>query len=438
MARRIRVRGRALVLSMAVFLGGGGLAGCASDPATTATTAESAERADTAASSELWDSSVVHDIALTFDQADYDALIAAYLDDGEKQWITATVTIDGTTIENVGLRLKGNRTLSGLTDGTATSTDRGATPLSAENPETLPWLIRLDKFVDGQTYDGETDLVVRASEYETAINEAVALDLLDTAGLAAEEAVPSRFTMNGGSTDLRLVVQNPNDEWVAQEFGTNGLLYKAESGGDYSYRGDDPDAYADVFDQEAGEDDLTPLIGFLEFVNESDDATFEAELGQWLDVKSFATYLAFQDLVQNADDISGRGNNSYLYYDPSTKLMTVVSWDLNSSFGGGIGAGAGAGAGGGAGGARPGAGGGRPGGGAAASNVLAERFQQTASFQALYEDALAGLRASLYDSGAAQADIDRWQALLTEQASDLVDAATIEQEAEAVVGFTQG
>ncbi len=60
------------------------------------------------------------------------------------------------------------------------------------------------------------------------------------------------------------------------------------------------------------------MIEFLDFINNSDDATFEAELGEHLDVDSFATYLAMQDIVDNFDDIDGPGNNSYLHYDSDT------------------------------------------------------------------------------------------------------------------------
>ena len=85
--------------------------------------------------------------------------------------------------------------------------------------------------------------------------------------------------------------------------------------------------------RKSGEDDLEPLIDFLEFINNADDSTFAAELGNRLDVESFATYLAFEDLVGNADDIDGRGNNSYLHYDYDTDTFTVVNWDLNLAFG---------------------------------------------------------------------------------------------------------
>ncbi|MDO7883616.1 CotH kinase family protein [Salinibacterium soli] len=401
------------------------LTGC-STPAATTTPAEAPVSAS-AASATLWDSSVVHSIAIEVDESQLRAALQSYVDSGEKVWVSATVTIDGTVFENVGIKLKGNSSLRGI------SVDSAA--------EELPWLIRLDEFVDGQEYDGWTELVVRGNNSETSLNEAVALELLELTGLASEEAIAAEVSVNGAS-DLRLVIQNPGEEWDAAEFGTDGALYKAEAGGDYSYRGDDPDAYADVFDQEAGDDDLTPLIDFLEFVNTASDEEFASGLGDWLDVDAFATYLAFQEIVGNFDDIDGPGNNSYLRYDESTGLMTVVSWDLNLALGvsnGGPGGGPGGGEAGGPGdgGDRP-ADGDRPGGGGAGGmaggpsqgNVLSERFLADDGFAALYESALAELRSTLVDSGAAQAALDEWVAVLGTQS--LVDSATVQAEAASV------
>ncbi|MEZ5270152.1 MAG: hypothetical protein R2789_16830 [Microthrixaceae bacterium] len=50
-------------------------------------------------------------------------------------------------------------------------------------------------------------------------------------------------------SSLRLVIEHPDDVWMAENFDAGGALYKAESTGDYSYRGDDPESYVDVFDQ---------------------------------------------------------------------------------------------------------------------------------------------------------------------------------------------
>ena len=446
-----------------------------SAPAATSTTGEG-----------VLDASVVHEIAVTFDEDAYDAMIATYSATGDKEWIEATATIDGVTLEHLGLRLKGNSSLRGLgTDSGA----QGAT-VSADDPAGLPWLIRFDKYVDGQNYDGLYDLVVRSNNTETSLNEAVALDLLELVGLASQDAIAVSFSVNGSEPALRLVIEHPDDVWLEGNFEDDGALYKAESTGDYSYRGDDPESYDEVFDQEAGKDneDLTPLIEFLDFINNSDDATFNAELADHLDVESFATYLAMQDLIDNFDDINGPGNNSYLYYDSDTEAFTVVAWDHNLAFGvqnnDGFGAGGGPGgepvgadaagvdtagmapggaapggtapggtAPGGAapGGAAPGGaapGGAAPGGAAPGGvapdqdavggadggrvqpNVLVDRYLANPEFAALYDQALVDLDAALYESGNASEVLATWVAVLS--TSDLVDADTIAVEAAAI------
>ena len=52
-----------------------------------------------------------------------------------------------------------------------------------QDPETMPWLIDLDHFIDGQSHDGLSELVVRSNGTATSLNEAVALELLQLAGL---------------------------------------------------------------------------------------------------------------------------------------------------------------------------------------------------------------------------------------------------------------
>jgi spore coat protein CotH len=433
---------------------------------TATTTAASSSPAT--AGAELLDSSEVHEISVSFSQTDYDAMIQTYRDSGDKDWIEATMTIDGVAYERVGVRLKGNSSIMGLrNDGMG----RGPSAnVSATEPESLPWLVRLDKYVDGQNYDGLTDLVVRSNTTATSLNEAVALELLDMAGLASLQGVACRFSVNGSDQVIRLVTQLPADEWMQETFGSTGALYKAESSGDYSYRGDDPDSYTDVFDQEAGEDntDLTPLIELLDFINNADDATFSAELPKRLDIDSFATYLAMEELLGNFDDIDGPGNNSYLYYDPAAGMFTVVPWDHNLAFGAmnrghaegattietlpsgqqGVGpvpatgptaAGGTQGVAGAAAQAGPQPNGGRqPGQGMMArgkSNILVTRFHANTEFEALYQQKLTELRAHLYASGAAQEVLDRWVQVLETQASDLLDSATIEKEAASVATY---
>lgn len=379
----------------------------------------------------LFDDSTVHDVRLTLEDRAFDAMLESYLSTGDKAWIEASVAIDGTMYEAAGIRLKGNSSLRSIA--------------SSADPVSLPWLVDLDQFVHGQSHQGVTEFVVRSNSTTTALNEAVALELLARAGLASQASTPIRFTVNGGSAKLRLVVENPDDTWMAAALDEDGALYKAESTGDYTYRGDDPSAYDEVFDQEAGKDnaDLAPLINFLKFLNQSDDATFAAEITKRLDVDAFATYLAMQELLDNFDDIDGPGNNSYLFYDAASDAFTVVPWDHNLAFGVRPGGGGGP----------PGGGGGRPqmvpgdnfGGGGGPppmgqggpggpnrSNVLVERFLAIETYADLVADDRASLRAAFYDTGVAAEILAAKVAVLEAEAADLVDASTLATESQQI------
>ena len=456
---------RLAVLATLAVLTLGGCASASSESAV-ATNGVTSAAQTVADGTGVWDATTVHDISIEVDESAVATMITTYLETDEKEWIEATVTIDGEVYETVGLRLKGNSSLRGVS--------------ADADPADLPWLIRLDKFVDGQQLDGYSEFIVRSNTSETALNEALALDLLADAGLASEHAIATSLSVNGGDARLRLVVQNLDEEWEEENFTTDGILYKAEAGGDWTYRGDDPDSYTDVFDQETGDDDLTPLIDFLEFINTSDDEEFAAGLPERLDVEAFARYLAFEEVVDNFDDIDGPGNNSYLRYDAESGGFTVVAWDHNLAFGGSPGGGGAAGgrgapgdtagdaagdAGGDAGGDAAGDAGerpegmppadgerpegappadgerpaGGPGGGAdgggdgrGGDNILVERFTAVAEWADLVEEAKADLTAELVDSGSAAEVLDQWVAVLTEQAGDLVDADTVQEEADAI------
>lgn len=375
----------------------------------------------------LFDDATVHDVSLQFEDPAYDGMLTTYLSSGDKPWIEATVTIDGATYDSAGIRLKGNSSLRGVS--------------ASADPATLPWLVDLDQFVDGQVHRGVAEFVVRANTTATGLNEVVSLELLSEAGLASQASTPARFTVNGGPAVLRLIIENPDDSWMADAFAGMGALYKAESTGDYSYRGDDPAAYDDVFDQEAGKDttDLTPLIDFLQFINTSDDVAFGSGIKDRLDVDAFATYLAMQELLDNFDDIDGPGNNSYLHFDAASGTMTVVPWDYNLAFGARVGGprgNGGNGGGGGPGGGQPGQdprpGPGGFGGGPRGSNVLVERFVAIPEYQALVNLRTEELRERLFTSGVAADILARRAAILEADASDLVSAATVAADAQQI------
>ncbi len=185
----------------------------------------------------------------------------------------------------------------------------------------------------GQNHEGLHELVVRSSTTSSALNEAVALDMLTAAGLESQKAAYLRFSVNGSAQVLRLAVENPAEDWAARMFTGSGTLYKADAEGDYTYRGTDSAQYDTAWDVEAGTEDWKPLMSFLDFVNNATDSDFASGLASRLDTAKFATYLAFESLIDNFDDIDGPGNNSMLWWSPAKSSMTLLAWDHNLAFG---------------------------------------------------------------------------------------------------------
>ncbi|MBK6302248.1 MAG: hypothetical protein IPF40_14835 [Actinomycetales bacterium] len=85
-----------------------------------------------------------------------------------------------------------------------------------------------------------SEFVVRSNSSATALNEAVALDLLAASGLSAQRAAYIALSVNDSAPALRLIVENPGDEWVDRVFNADGKLYKAEATGDYTLPGNRP------------------------------------------------------------------------------------------------------------------------------------------------------------------------------------------------------
>ena len=274
-------------------------------------------------------------------------MLSTFREDGEKEYIRADITIDGTLIEDVGLRLKGNSTLQSLSNNSMGGGGGGGmTQLSEDNPEELPWLISFDEYEEGRAYQGMTEIALRpaASGSEVAINETLALELTAESGQITQDYTFTSVTVNGSESAARIVVDAPDTE-LADELGS-GVLYKARAGGSLDYVGDDPTEYEDSFKQinAEGAYDLQPVMTLMKFLNESTDEEFAEELDDYVDTESFAKYLATQEILSNNDAMDGPGNNYYLWYDTTEKQFTVLSWDLNlalSGMGGGMGGGVG-------------------------------------------------------------------------------------------------
>ncbi|MCR5979060.1 spore coat protein CotH [Gordonia jinghuaiqii] len=293
---------------------------------------------------DLFDTSVTHELSVEMSDAEYNDMITSFQKGGDKKWITADVVIDDTRINDISVRLKGNSTLMGvrgisMPDGPPEGAGAGhggpppgmdtLTQASADDPTSLPLLISFDENADGRAYQGMTELSVRPGS--PVLNESMALSLTAATNQPTQRYAYMVYSVNDSPTATRLVLEHPDDTYANSLFDSDGYLYKADASSRLEYRGDDQSAYADQFKQINAVDtgNLQPLIDFLRWLDSADNEEFNTLLTEHVDVKSLAKYLATQNLLVNADDMSGPGQNYYLWYDLETKKFSVVSWDLN-------------------------------------------------------------------------------------------------------------
>ncbi len=447
----------------------------------------------------LFDDTVVHSIQILMSDENYQQMLTTYRETGEKEYFHADVIMDGVRINDVGVRLKGNASLRTAVGGRMAGErqqpfpNRGELPAFGDGqaplpPEgqpgqrpvrpggqmpnlegfplppdgqmpdleglpfapggmgtgevtvdtKIPLMIRFDKFVTGQTYQGYTHLAIRTygtSSDAAMLQEPVTNAAIRAIGLPATLTAFASVQRNDGPALLYTLSQAINKDYVAEHFANpNGVLYKAELGSTLRYQGEDPTLYTSSFTQKTRlkDADFAPLIAFMRFVTEADDATFAAELPDYLDVEAFAAYLAVNNLLVNLDSIVTMGHNYYLYYDNDARRFTVLMWDANESlgklaFGGaqtatydiyyqgqqqmGM----------------------RMGG----SNVLSTRFLATPEFVAVYEAQLQRIYQDLFANGFLVERIEIYAAIVRAANSDgaLAEPAAYEQAVTATLNF---
>lgn len=405
----------------------------------------------------LFDDRVVHTLQIEMDPIDYQKMITTYQQTGEKDYFHANIVIDGVKVNNVGIRLKGNASL-GTALGVRFGRDQrapggedgggqlpaGGMPGGNRNTQ-IPLMIKFDEFVSGQTYQSYDRFAIRSSgiSYDASLlQEPITYSVLRSVGLPATGTAYAGLSLNGAEEKLFTISEVIEQDYLEKRFtNPGGVLYKSEVRSNMSYLGEDPSAYADSFTIETriNDADMAPLIRFLKFVSQSDDATFEQDLPKYLDVDSFATYLAVNSLLVNNDSMVGIGNNFYLYYDDQTGRFTVLLWDANESLGK--------------------LGFGRPGGGGSAatadiypqasmrvggfpgmrgaSNDLLNRFMANETFKALYEQKLKLVYQQAFANGGMAQQIEQYTTLVRKANADrhLVDADAYEQAVANVINF---
>lgn len=134
-----------------------------------------------------------------------------------EEYIPATVVIDGLKIENVGIRPKGNSSLSMVAMDDAT--DR------------FSFKIKFDAYVKGQTWLGLDRLVVNNMQGDASyLKEYLSYDIMDYIGVDAPLYTFANLSLNGESWGFYLAVESLEESYAKRTYGNAyGNLYKPEN-----------------------------------------------------------------------------------------------------------------------------------------------------------------------------------------------------------------
>ncbi len=253
-----------------------------------------------------------------------------------EEYVQCDVEINGTTFYRVGVRPKGNTSLSSI----------------ASDPDTERYSFKLefDQFVEGQTCYGLDKLVLN-NNYADATNmkEALIYDMFQYLGADASLYNYAKLSVNGEYWGVYLALEAVEDSFLLRNYGAeNGSLYKPENmgmggpgnggsfsrreggGSDLNYTDDELDSYETIWEGEVGntsKSDHKRVVAALKAVSEKED------LEDCMDVDNLLRYMAVHVFAVNQDSLSGNMAHNYYLYEHNGKL-NLLPWDYNLAWGG--------------------------------------------------------------------------------------------------------
>ncbi|WP_049946183.1 CotH kinase family protein [Butyrivibrio sp. WCD2001] len=161
----------------------------------------------------IFDDSYVHTIDIQIDEDDWESLIA---NAASEEYSAADVVIDGETMKNVGIRCKGNTSLS---------------TVSQLNSERYSFKIEFDAYESSNNYYGLDKLCLNnlIQDY-TMMKDYLAYKLMGEFGVDAPLVSYTYITVNGEDWGLYLAVEAVEGSFLERNNGTSyGELYKPDT-----------------------------------------------------------------------------------------------------------------------------------------------------------------------------------------------------------------
>lgn len=373
----------ALIVTVTVFL-------CLSAIVFAQTRAEAFDGAGIAMEyeSRLFDTEKILSINIRIDEADWEDMLANAM---EETYYPCDVEIDGQIFYRVGIRPKGNTSLTSI----------------ASDPDTDRYSLKLhfDQYVDGQTCFGLDKLVLNNNYADaTSMKEALVYDMYQYLDADASLYNYAKISVNGEYWGVYLALEAVEDSFLLRNYGTeNGELYKPDSmkmgkgnkgfaedfapsrfkdthpqeqgdksdvraitqeeavnarglaekepdtkefshpkeegfgrfsmggnGANLNYIDEDLDSYSTIWEGEVtdtADADHKRVVKALRNISEGTD------LEKYMEVDNLLKYMAVHVFSVNEDSLLGNMAHNYYLYESGGQL-NILPWDYNLAFGG--------------------------------------------------------------------------------------------------------
>lgn len=338
----------------------------------------------------LFDTSRVHTIDIVMD--DWEGFLETAV---SEEYSSCTVVIDGERYSEIGIRGKGNTSLSSV---------------AAYGNNRYSFKLEFDQYTVGKSYYGLDKLCLNnIIQDNTYMKDYLCYNMMRDMGVSSPLCSFVYITVNGEDWGLYLAVEGVEDSFLERNYGSDyGELYKPDSmsmggggpgngedfnfedfqakmedasldfgenqdtrpampegetdgsfeppatergggggmgggmGGDdvkLKYIDDDPDSYENIFSSAktgVSDADAERLIASLKALSEGGETAAET-----VDIDAVIKYFAVHNFVCNGDSYTGSMIHNYYLYEEDG-ILSMIPWDYNLAFGafGGMGAGA--------------------------------------------------------------------------------------------------
>ena len=223
-------------------------------------------------------------------------------------WFSGTVTVDGETYSNVGVRKKG---------------------FLGSHSDTKPALkIRFDKYVDNQHLWGIIDRMTLNNSIQDAsmVNTCLAYQIFAAAGSPSPRCNFATVTVNGKNLGLYIHVEEIKKPFLAHHFSSaDGNLYEGTVS-------DVTPNFRRTLEKKTNEgtDEWSDIDAVVAALQDPSDTGLEA-LSKAVDLDRFLSFWATEVLVGHWDGYSGDRNNYQFYREPDGPFV-FIPWGVDDTF----------------------------------------------------------------------------------------------------------